>query len=82
MFGYHEIYKKDLSLFPQWLSVLERHIKETAPQGSCTETQFNQCHLQRWQAFLKSLEGLPDDEKIRRVNVYANEKPYVLDIEN
>lgn len=82
LFGYQEINKNDLGLFPQWLSVLERHILETTPQGSCDSSQFNQCHLQQWRAFLAEIAFLPSAEKIRRVNVYANEKPYVLDIEN
>lgn len=82
LFGYQEIYRKDLGLFPQWLSVIERYIKEDAPQGSCESTQFNQCHLQQWQLFLKRIAGLPPAEQIRRVNLYANEKRYVLDIEN
>ena len=82
LFGYQEINKNDLGLFPQWLSVLERHILETAPQGDCDSSQFNQCHLQQWHAFLADIAPLPTAEKIKRVNIYANEKPYVLDIEN
>lgn len=82
LFGYQEIYKTDLSLFPQWLSVLERHIKLKTPQGSCESAQFNQCHLQQWQAFLAEIKPLASAEQIRRVNLYANEKRYVLDIEN
>ena len=82
LFGYQEINKQDLGLFPQWLSVLERHILETAPQGDCDSSRFNQCHLQQWRAFIAEIAPLPSAEKIRRVNIYANEKPYVLDIEN
>ena len=82
LFGYQEINKQDLGLFPQWLAVLERHIQETTPQGDCDSSQFNQCHLQQWRAFIAEIATLPSAEKIRRVNIYANEKPYVLDIEN
>lgn len=82
LFGYQEIYKNDLKLFPQWLSVLERHIKETTPQGSCESAQFNQCHLKQWRAFLGEIRPLSRAEQIKRVNEYANARPYVLDIEN
>lgn len=85
LFGYHEIQKKDTSLFPQWLSVLERHILEldrSKAAGSCDSEQFNRCHLQQWQKFLGTIKGLPELEQIRRINRYANEKEYTLDIEN
>lgn len=82
LFGYQEIFKTNLGLFPQWLSVLERHIKESVPRGECRSKAFNQCHFQQWQAFLVSIKSLPASEKIKRVNEYANQKTYVLDIEN
>jgi predicted transglutaminase-like cysteine proteinase len=82
LFGYHEIQKQNLSLFPQWLSVLERHILNMNDSRSCEETQFNQCHLKQWQAFLSNIRQLPVMEQIKRVNKYANEKEYILDIEN
>ncbi|MFV9616739.1 MAG: hypothetical protein ACNYZG_12330, partial [Gammaproteobacteria bacterium] len=59
LFGYQEIQKQDLSLFPQWLSVLERHLLNVSDARSCQSTQFNQCHLKQWQAYLKSIKHLP-----------------------
>ena len=82
LFGYQEIQKKNLSLFPQWLSVLERHILNMKGSSNCQMTKFNQCHLLQWQAFLKSIRQLPTSQQIKMVNKYANEKEYVLDIEN
>ena len=82
LFGYHEIQKQSLGLFPQWLSVLERHILKLKDSNSCRESKFNQCHLQQWQAFLSGISHLPSHEQIKRVNKYANEKQYILDIEN
>jgi predicted transglutaminase-like cysteine proteinase len=82
LFGYREIQKQNLSLFPQWLSVLERHLLNMNDSRSCEETQFNQCHLKQWQAFLGSIKQLPVMQQIKRVNKYANEKEYILDIEN
>ncbi|MBE9567773.1 MAG: transglutaminase-like cysteine peptidase [Proteobacteria bacterium] len=82
VFGYQQIQKKNLSLFPQWLSVLERHLLDLKEAGDCQSTQFNRCHLRQWQAFLKAIDDLPVIEQIKRVNHYANEKEYILDIEN
>jgi predicted transglutaminase-like cysteine proteinase len=82
LFGYFEIQKQDTSLFPQWLSVLERHILESNESGSCHSSQFNQCHLEEWQNFLSTINKLPEIEQVRQINRYANEKEYTLDIEN
>ncbi len=82
LFGYQQLARDNLTIFPQWLSVLERHLKELAPAGDCRETRFNQCHLKHWLAFLESIRQLDEAEQVRKVNQYANEKPYVLDIEN
>ncbi len=82
LFGYQEIQKENLNLFPQWLSVIERHLLNLKDSGSCRSTQFNQCHLKQWQAFLKKIKSLPVMQQIKLVNRYANEKEYILDIEN
>ncbi len=82
LFGYQEIKKKDLNLFPQWLSVLERHLLEMDDSVSCVSLAFNHCHLKRWQAYLKSIQHLSVMQQIKMVNRYANEKEYTLDIEN
>ena len=82
LFGYQEIRKENLSLFPQWLSVLERHLLNLKDSSSCQKSTFNQCHLLQWQAFLRDIKHLPLKQQIKRVNKYANEKDYILDIEN
>jgi len=82
LFGYQEIQKQNLNLFPQWLSVLERHILNLKDAGSCQSTKFNQCHLKQWQSFLKGIKHLSVSQQIKQVNRYANEKEYILDIEN
>ena len=82
LFGYQEIQKQNLDLFPQWLSVLERHILSMEKAGSCQSERFNQCHLKQWQSFLRALRHLPETQQIKQVNKYANEKKYILDIEN
>jgi predicted transglutaminase-like cysteine proteinase len=82
LFGYQQVQKQSLGLFPQWLSVLERHILNLKDADSCTSTKFNQCHLRQWQRFLQGIEHLPVNQQIKQVNRYANEKKYILDIEN
>lgn len=82
LFGYQEIQRQNISLFPQWISVLERHLLNLNDSKSCKATQFNQCHLKQWQAFLKTIKRLPVTQQIKQVNKFANEKAYILDIEN
>jgi predicted transglutaminase-like cysteine proteinase len=82
LFGYKESSRSDFSLFPQWLSVLEQHMKEMTPEGQCDARIFNRCHLREWLSFLQSIRQLSADEQIRKVNGYANRKEYILDIEN
>ncbi len=82
IFGYSAEQQHDMNYLPQWLSVLERHIVEDVPEGNCSDTLFNQCHLKRWYEFLASIKNKPTDEQINAVNNFANKKKYVLDMDN
>ena len=82
LFAYREVPRSNLKLFPQWLSVLEQHMKEMTPEGLCDARIFNRCHLREWLSFLQSIRHMSTDEQIRKVNGYANKKEYILDIEN
>ena len=86
LFGYTEYEKSGLSLFPQWVDVINRHREglKNAEGGTqaCVAGQLNQCALNEWLAFLDGIRDLPMDEQIKRVNLFANKKPYVLDIKN
>lgn len=82
LFGYKQHNQQDISVFPQWVSVLERQLLENAPEGNCAAGSYNRCHLRSWLEFLDSIRGLPRRQQLRRVNRYANAKPYVLDMEN
>ncbi len=86
LFGYDENEKSNLSLFTQWLSVLERHIKEREPdripEGNCEGHKLDQCHIKNWMGFLKNIQHLPEYEQMVRVNNFANNQNYILDIDN
>ncbi|MCW9013492.1 MAG: transglutaminase-like cysteine peptidase [Gammaproteobacteria bacterium] len=82
LFGYQETERDNLSIFPQWLSVLERNIKDRVPEGECNTRRLDSCHVKRWKYFIHSLKSLPRMEQIRRVNEFANQQEYILDIEN
>ena len=82
LFGYAQIQKQNLDIFPQWLSVIERHLLNVKDSKSCQASSFNQCHLHQWQSFLQKIKQLPEMEQIKRVNHFANNKAYTLDIEN
>lgn len=72
----------NMEYLPQWLSALERHLVQDVPEGQCTDGLFNKCHLQNWFAFLASLKGKPRAQQLDAVNRYANEKSYIIDMDN
>ena len=82
LFGYQENPRDNLQLFPQWLSVLERHIKHKVPEGNCDGRMLDTCHVKNWLAFLKSIRKQSKMQQVESVNKFANEQDYVLDIEN
>ncbi len=69
-------------MFPQWLSVLERNIKQQALKSDCGAQSQDQCHIRNWLDFLKSIRHLPKIQQVNKVNLYANQHDYILDIEN
>jgi len=82
LFGYGQAAQQDLQVFPQWLATLERQLRDNLRDGDCGERRLNRCHMQEWLAFLARVRALPQHEQLAAVNRYANEKDYVLDIEN
>ena len=82
LFGYQENERKNLKMFPQWLSVLERNIKQGAPKGNCETNKLDQCHVKNWMSFLDGIRHLSRAKQINKVNLYANQHDYILDIEN
>ncbi|HWS03213.1 MAG TPA: transglutaminase-like cysteine peptidase [Gammaproteobacteria bacterium] len=82
LFGYQEAQQNQSASFSQWIRVLERHIREDLPEADCTATTLNRCHLREWQTFLSGIRGLPLRDQLQRINAYANEKRYIIDLEN
>lgn len=82
LFGYRQAIQADLADFPQWLRALERQLRDNLRDGDCGEQRINRCHMKRWLEFLDGLRALPVAEQLREVNRYANEKDYVLDLDN
>jgi predicted transglutaminase-like cysteine proteinase len=82
LFGYRQAIQPDVETFPQWLSAVERHLRDDLRDGDCGERGLNRCHMARWLAFLGRIRALPAREQIREVNRYVNEKDYVLDLDN
>lgn len=83
LFGYRESPHQDFQMFRQWMSVLERHLTQDRLEAEdCSSPTVNRCHLHRWHEFLESIRDLPRREQLQAVNRYANEKTYVLDIDN
>lgn len=86
LFGYRQLAQEQIADFPQWLRVLERHLKDDlrdGPEaGDCTARVFNRCHLAAWRRFLDEARHLPVAEQLTAVNRFANTREYVLDIDN
>jgi len=86
LFGYRAVPQEQLGDFPQWLGVLERHLKDDLQDGpaagDCSARVFNRCHLATWLRFLDSVRGLPAANQLAAVNRFANTREYQLDIDN
>jgi predicted transglutaminase-like cysteine proteinase len=82
LFGFRQAAQTDLETFPQWLSVLERQLRDDLRDGDCEERRINRCHMRQWLAFLGRIRSLAPREQLREVNRYVNEKNYVLDLDN
>jgi len=82
LFGYQQTARANIGVFPQWVQALERHLADNLPDGDCQGGKLNSCYMRDWREFLDRIEGLPSVEQIRQVNRYANDKDYVLDLDN
>ena len=82
LFGYEQTAQYDVAAFPQWLSALERQLRDDLRDGDCGERRINRCHMAQWLTFLARIRALPPQEQLREINRYANEKDYVLDLDN
>jgi len=82
LFGYQQAARSDIAVFPQWVAALERHLSDNLRDGDCQGGKLNTCYMRDWQQFLDQIKGLSSAEQIKRVNHYANNKEYVLDLEN
>ncbi|MDD5758390.1 MAG: transglutaminase-like cysteine peptidase [Desulfobulbaceae bacterium] len=82
MFHTSEEAQQTMAYLPQWLNALERHVTQDVPEGQCTDGIFNKCHLKKWRAFLTSIKDKPRAQQLDEVNRYANQKSYVIDMDN
>ena len=82
LFGYQENERKNLKMFPQWLSMLERNIKQRAAGDACKIENQEACHIKNWLDYLHSIRHLPKKQQVDKVNRYANQHDYILDIDN
>jgi predicted transglutaminase-like cysteine proteinase len=80
LFGSQELPQRALNELPDWLTYMERHLREDTPEEICRQSGL--CNLKPWYNFLNSLQGLSKRQQIERVNQYANRQPYIQDIDN
>lgn len=79
LFGYREERKEGFKIFPQWVSVMQRHENERLAPGNCP---INLCKVPEWQQLIASLRGRSPQEQTAGVNAFANRFRYVLDLDN
>ncbi len=82
LFGYAQEPQQQLADFPQWLRVLERQLADNLQDGDCSARMINRCHMAEWRRFIDQTRGLPVREQLKAVNLYANSRNYVLDLQN
>jgi len=82
LFGYAEESQQRLADFPQWLRVLERQLTDNLQDGDCSARMINRCHMAEWRHFIDQTRTLPVREQLKAVNLYANSRNYVLDLQN
>lgn len=82
LFGYQQTARSNIAVFPQWVDALDRHLSDNLRDGDCQGGKLNTCYMREWRLFLERIKGLPTTEQIKQVNRYANNKDYVLDLEN
>jgi len=82
LFGYHEVVKDGFELFPMWVRVQLQHPKDAAAERDCRQSPQLSCHLTEWHAFLQTQRQLDRRAQVEAVNHQANQKNYVLDIDN
>ena len=83
LFGTAEVRSKNMKAFPKWTGLLERYFGEAGvPDGDCSATEFNQCHLKYWGQFLDNLQCTDALAQLRSIHGYMNEAPYITDPRN
>lgn len=82
LFGYPGTPQHGMQLFPQWLSVLERHPVEDRPEPDCGAGHQDGCRIADWRGYLDTLRHKPLREQLSAVNRYGNHSDYVLDMVN
>ncbi|WP_415881881.1 transglutaminase-like cysteine peptidase [Neptuniibacter sp. QD34_54] len=80
LFGTQELPQRSLNELPDWLNYMERHLREDTPEEICKQSGL--CNLKPWYRFLDSIRHLPKRQQLEKVNRFANQKPYILDIDN
>lgn len=79
LFGYKERRNEGFGMFPQWVSVMQRHAADMAAPQNCP---VNLCRVPEWQSLIAALQGRGLREQVLAVNEFANRFRYVLDQDN
>jgi predicted transglutaminase-like cysteine proteinase len=80
LFGSSETRSSNVGMFVKWTGMIQRHALERRLEDRpCTEGAFNRCYLQKWKHYLGEIQHFSPLEKLREVNRFANQAPYITD---
>ena len=81
LFESHESFSSSVSAFPKWTKVIGRQPSSFQKmQAQCSAG--GGCVRNKWESLIAELRSAPEDKKIREVNRFMNEHPYIEDIQN
>ncbi|MCW9033876.1 MAG: transglutaminase-like cysteine peptidase [Rhodospirillales bacterium] len=84
LFNTKEKRSRNFKPFKKWTGAIKRYSSEqrSIKPGKCKEKSFNKCHFDRWQTFLKTLDGKDKMTQVKEVNRFMNKARYITDPSN
>ena len=79
LLGTTEFPLRQISSIPKWVTILKRIKQEEATYRACDNGRCATPNMKRWRDFIQQIKHLPVEEKLRRVNRFANKWPYKTD---
>lgn len=70
----------NLTPFPKWTGMVSRfRSQRKIIDSDCDKVAFHPCVIPQWKDFIAALHGESLEDKLEKVNDWANEHPYIVD---